>query len=281
MRRVAGAKSGRTMPVIITADTQEELPEGLRAVAKEADGRFVIDKLPDGWGVDNVGAYRQKLTQAEKDAKRRDDRLKGYAKDDKGTLWEPEEIRAALAEVEQLKSARDKAPNLDEMRKSYERDAEAKWRPKYEGEAKRVAELDSDLDRTKMDAVVGQILAEAGAKDDASAQLLQIAMRDRFVIDKSDGKRVVRVKQGDGYMTGTDEDGYCSPKTWVNSYLKMTYPALFRGDDQSGAGASGTSGAGQKRRFTFKRSDINGKAGEFIALQERAKKAGETVHIID
>ncbi len=52
----------------IVADKSEELPEGLRAQAKQVDGKFVVDSLPEGWEIGDTVGLRKFLSE-ERDGK--------------------------------------------------------------------------------------------------------------------------------------------------------------------------------------------------------------------
>lgn len=267
------------MPVIITADKPEELPEGLRPAAKDIDGKFVVEKLPEGWGVDNVGAYRQKLTKAEQDAKRREDRLAQYRKDEQGNLWEPDEIKAAFEEAQKLKAERDKAPNLDEIRRQYSAEYEKQWRPRWETEKKRADDLDSQLDRMLLQSEINDVLAQTRPKD-GKAELLQSLLLTQFAVDRSNGKRAVRVRSSDGFVPGNDEDGFMKPLTWALNVLKTKHADLFVGDDQSGAGVSGSSGVSGRGVYKFPRAELQRRAQDYTALVKKAKSEGKTVELV-
>lgn len=267
------------MPITLTVDRPDELPEPIRAAAKEADGKFVVEKLPDGWGLDLVAASRGKLTKAEQDLRRAQERLKAFAKDEQGTLYEPDEFRELVTDYGRLKEAQGKAPNIDDLRRQIVAEAENKWSKKY-GEAEKAREqLDRELDRTTLEATIGQLVAELGPKE-GKAEVVKLLLREKLGIEKKEGKRVVRVRNGDDWMPGGDQDGYMSPKDWALNSLRVQQADMFRGDGESGAGVSQSKG-GSRSRFTFPRSKLNGGVAEFNALRAKAKAAGAEVELID
>jgi hypothetical protein len=269
------------MPISIIADKVEEIPEALRTTAKEDNGKFVLQQMPDGWGIDNVAVGRQKLTKLEQDLKRRDDRLKGYAIDDKGTIPEPDQFKEMLAELARLKEAQGKAPDIEKLRKQIVDDAEQRWGKKLSEAEKAQAAALAELDDTVREASISGLLAELRPKS-GKADLVKLLLREKVRLDKAEGKRVARPVGADGnFLPGPGPDGYMPLKDWGMNSLRTQYADLFEGDGASGAGATGTGGRVGANVLTFKRSDLNGKAGQFLELQRRAAKEGKTVEIID
>lgn len=275
------------MPITITADAVTEIPEPLRTTAKEENGKFVL-QAPEGWGVENVAAVRGKQTKLEQDLARRDARLKAYAKDEAGTLYEPDEIKESLAELARLREAQGKAPQLEDLRKQAVAEAQGLYTRKLtEAEKraadfeKRAAELDRELDNSTLENAISSAIAEMRPKE-GKAEIARLLLKERARIDKEEGRRAVRVNDpaGNGFMTGSGPDGFLGIREFGLNMLRTQHPDLFQGDGASGAGA----GAGPGRRtsgYTFKRADLQNNAGAFLALQRRAKAEGKPVEIID
>lgn len=275
------------MPITIVADQAAEIPEALRPMAKEADGKFSVTP-PEGWGIDNVAATRGKATKLEQDLKRQQERLKTFAKDEAGTIYEPDEFKELLGEFARLKDAQGKAPNEADLRKQIVAEAEGRYTRKLTEAEKRAAELekraadlDRELDNTTLDSVLSSLVAEMRPKE-GKAELARLLLREKLAIDKANGRTVrVRTPDGKDWMTGAGPDGFALPKDYALGVLRTQYADMFQGDGASGAGANSTTGAGRRSRFTFKREDLNGKIGEFTALQARAAKEGQSVEIVD
>lgn len=275
------------MPIVITADAVTEIPEPLRTTAKEEGGKFVL-QAPEGWGVENVAAIRGKQTKLEQDLARRDARLKAFAKDEAGTLYEPEEIRESLAELARLREAQGKTPAIEELRKQAVAEAQGAYSRKLtEAEKKavemekRAQDLDRELDTSMLESAISSAIAEMRPKE-GKAEIARLLLKERARIDKEEGKRAVRVydPSTNSFMTGSGADGFLGLREFGLSMLRTQHPDMFQGDGQSGAGA-GAGPGGRRGGYTFKRSDLNGKASEFLALQARAKAEGKEVTLID
>lgn len=274
------------MPITITADAVTEIPEPLRTTAKEENGKFVL-QAPEGWGVENVAAVRGKQTKLEQDLARRDARLKAFAKDEAGTLYEADEFKELLAEHARLKDAQGKAPQLEDLRKQAVAEAQGLYTRKLtEAEKraveaeKRAAELDRELDNSTLDSAINSAIAEMRPKE-GKAEVIRYMLQARARIDKEDGKRAVRVNDPatNSYMTGSGPDGFLGIREFGLNMLRTQHPDMFQGDGASGAGAG--AGPGRRTGYTFKKSDLNGNVSEFHALQARAKAEGKEVVLVD
>lgn len=279
------------MPIVITAtaDTAAEIPEALRSSAKEQDGKFVLSAVPEGWGLDNVAASRGKLTKLETDAKRAGERLKGYAIDDKGTIPEPEQFKEMLAERARLLEAQGKLPNADELRRQAVADAERTYTSKLTAAEKRAIdaekqrdELDRLLDNTTLDAAISQLVAEMRPKE-GKAEIARLMLREKLRIDKANGKRVPRVlaPEGEGYMTGSDADGYMPVRDYALNGIRTKHADLFQGDDAQGAGARSTTGAGGQRIFKLSRSEMAKNPVQVTAQVQQALQNKMTIVDVD
>lgn len=272
------------MPISITADKPEEFPEPLRQVAKEDGGKFVLPTIPDGWGLDNVAQSRAKLTKLEQDSKRAAERMKAFAKNEKGDIYEAEEFASLLAEHKALKEAQGKQPNIEELRKQINQEAEGRYTKKLTEAERRAAELDRELDGTVLSATINDLVAQMRPKAD-KADLVRLLLREQLGLDKEDGKRQVRVKDatpgGNGWMLGGNtQDGYMAPKDFALGNLRTKYADLFEGDGASGAGAQSTNSSGRRSKYTFPASKLQTSANEYYAMQKRANAEGLSVEIL-
>lgn len=273
------------MPINIIADKAEELPEPIRANAQEQNGKFVVSQLPDGWGVDHVAAYKTKLTKAEQDLKRRDERLRAFAIDDAGKIPEPDEFKGMLAELQRLKEQQGKQPNVEELFRKAKAEAEAPYANKLKDLEKALAEHDRALDNSVLDAEINALLAALRPKE-GKADLVKLMLRDRLTLEKEGTSRKVRVRAKDGstspYELGNGPDGFMPAKDYVMGTLRAHLADILEAEQGGGAGATGS---GNRRIapnvLTFKRSDLATKANQFIELQKRAKAEGKLVEIVD
>ena len=97
----------------IVADKSEELPEGLRAQAKQVDGKFVVDSLPEGWEIGDTVGLRKFLSEERTARKAAEKSLQAY----EGI----EDAAAAREALSQLKAGALKgSKEIDEFRKSLE-----------------------------------------------------------------------------------------------------------------------------------------------------------------
>ncbi|MFY9345570.1 MAG: hypothetical protein WAT39_23975 [Planctomycetota bacterium] len=274
------------LTITATADKVDEIPEALRSTAKEENGKFTVQTLPDGWGLDNVAAsaqLRSKLTKAEQDAKRAAERMKVFAKDDKGTIYEPDEFTALLNEHKALKEAQGKAPNIEELRKQIAADYDGRYSKKLTEAEKRAQDLDRELDNTTLDAVINQLVAEMRPKD-GKAEIARLLLQQKLGIDRADGKRVVRVRTPDGkdwQASASAVDGFLPPKDFALNVLRTQHADMFQGDGASGAGASSASGNGRRNKYTFARSRMKEHMDEYYAMEKQAKADGGQTVVID
>lgn len=281
------------MPITIQADDASELPEQIRGEAKNVNGKFVVEKLPDGWQpvahVAPLLADRAKIPTLTADNKRYQDRLRQFAIDEKGTLPEPDAYKEMLAEYARLKESAGKQPNAEELRRQFATDFENRYSAKFQVEQKaradaekRAQELDAALDGAILNSAVNEILAEMRPKE-GKAEIVRMLLQRDLGIEKVDGKRIVRVRGGDGvsWQAGNGADGYAPPKDYALNVIRAKHADMFQGDSAGGAGATNTNGSPRRNVLTFKRSDLERNAQDFYALQQRAKAEGKTVELID
>lgn len=276
----------RTMPITLTADKADEIPEPLRATAKEENGKFVLPAIPDGWGLANEAATRAKVTKLEQDAKRAAERMKAFAKNEKGDIYEPEEFAALLAKHKQLEEAQGKAPTEAELRKSIVTETEGRYSKQLADAEKRATDLDRELDRALLDGTIDNLLSQMRPRE-GKADLIKLLLREQLGLDKSDGKRVVRVKDpanpGDWLAGGNSADGYLSAKDYALNSMrsKPGLSDMFEGDGAGGAGATSTgTGGGRRSKYTFPASRLQTNAAEYLALEKRAAADGLKVEIL-
>lgn len=270
------------MPINIIADKPDELPEPIRGVATEQNGKFVVSQLPDGWGVAHEAGYKTKLTKAEQDLKRRDDRLRAFAIDEQGNIPEPEQFRTLLQEYKSLKEQQGKLPNIDEIRKQTRAEADNQHRTKIAELEKALAEHDRALDNSVLNAEINALVASLRPKD-GKADLVRLLLRDRLTLEKEGVERKVRVrsKDGKGYELGNGSDGFMPAKDYVMSTVRAQLADILEAEQSGGAGATGSGARRGSGSYAIKASEISGRMAEYEALKKRAAAEGKTVEIID
>lgn len=280
------------MPITIQADDASELPEPIRGEAKNVNGKFVVEKLPDGWQpvahVAPLLADRAKLPTLTADNKRYQERLRQFAIDDKGTLPEPDAYREQMAEYARLKESAGKQPSVEQMRQQFATDFENRYSAKLTAEQKRVADAEkrwadteAELDKTVKASEINALVAEMRPKE-GKAEIARMILQEALGLDKADGKRVMRVRGPDGnWMVGTGADGFMSPRDYAMSVVRTKHADMFQGDGVGGAGATNTSGSARRNVVQIRKADLNGKGNEAIAAYNAAIKEGKTVQFID
>lgn len=121
------------MPLRIVADTPDELPEGLRAAAKQAEGKYVVGDMPQGWGIENVAGLRQALVEE------REERAKLKAAVRAFDGLDPASAADAREALEKLKAGQLKgSKEIDEWKAAVEKKT-AEERAKLLGENERMS----------------------------------------------------------------------------------------------------------------------------------------------
>jgi hypothetical protein len=228
----------------ITFNSIDEVPEGLREVAKANDaGKIVVKVVPqvklDEFRDRNIALAQErdglatKLTKATSllgddfDAAESSlNELRSVAQRVKdGQLVENKGLEEALAERT--------GKMREEMQAEIHRNAqEAKaWRDKY-------GQTDQKLRRTYVDRAITDVVLDetSGVHPKALADILGRAYQTFEVGD--DGK--LTAKRGDAILYGSDGATPMSPKEWINT-LKDEAPYFFKGSN--GGGSSGSEGS--------------------------------------
>lgn len=271
------------MPINIIADKADELPEPIRAAATEQNGKFVVQQLPDGWNLAHEAAYKTKLTKAEQDLKRRDERLRGFAIDDNGTIPEPDAFRALLQEHRSLKEAQGKLPNIDEIRKQTRAEAEQQHRTRIAELEKALADHDRALDNSVLNAEINSLVAQLRPKD-GKADLVSLLLRDRLTLEKDGIERKVRVrsKDGKGYELGNGSDGFMPAKDYVMSTVRAQLADILEAEQSGGAGATGSGNRTASANVVrISRASLNGHADEAMVAYKKALAEKKKIEFID
>lgn len=137
------------MPFEFRFDTLDDIPEALRPLAQEVDGKHVLTKLADGFALDNVRALKNKADGEAAERKKLAEILGRY---DWAKELEPAAIRDAY---ERVKAGAVPANEVQKAVDTYKQASEAKWA--------------ADLKK----------LQDALAEKDAHATTLMSQIRDR------------------------------------------------------------------------------------------------------
>lgn len=220
------------MPFRIVADTPEDLPEGLRAQAKQEGDKLVVSGLPDGWGIEDIGGLRNSLGEERTSRKALEKALKAF----EGI----EDAAAARSALEQMKAGSLKsAKELEEFRKQLEE--------KVAADLAKKDQLAQGLTKQLREIMVDQAITEAIAKEGGNLRLLLPVVRGAVKSETTaDGTLAVTLVGEDGKELVSKVDGSTKPMgiSEFVSGLKQhaDYRAAFSGSGVGGSGASHTAG---------------------------------------
>lgn len=175
------------MTLTLVADSLDELPEGLRAGAKEEGGKFRVGSLPQGYAVENITGLKNALAE-EKAARRAAAEAAGHWSDMAGN--DPVEVKRAFEQFKAgtLKSSKD----LEDYRRSVDEKSGALVKTSSEKLAKREAQLAKVL----IDQTWAQELAAAGFG--RSMKLLMPMCRAQSSIEDVNGELRLVLKDETG-----------------------------------------------------------------------------------
>lgn len=177
------------MALVITADRPDELPEALRAIAKEVAGKFVVGELPQGFALENVQGLKNALAEEKagrKAAEKRASLIEGLADED---------VPAAKSALEQQKAGTLKsAKEIEDYRKALEEKGSAEVRKVQDKLSKREAQLRKQM----VDTEWTKHLVEAGFGD--ALRLVLPICRDASQVeeDQSTGELKVVLRDAHG-----------------------------------------------------------------------------------
>lgn len=170
------------MPIALVADSPEELPEALRATAKEQGGKWHVAALPAGFGVENIQGLKNALADERTARKSAEAAAKRWAELPEDA--EPGEVKKAFEALKAgtLKSSKD----IEDYKAALEGKMAAQIKAANEAKAK----ADAQLARLLVDGQLTQALAAHGFGRNAA--LLTPMLREKISVeDSGDGKRVV------------------------------------------------------------------------------------------
>lgn len=236
------------MGILIVADSAEDLPEGLRASAKQTEnGKYQVTSLPEGWGLENIKGLVKSLGSERGARKLLSDKLAefGWKLSEAGDKWTAEGLNheEARKAVEAMQSGTIKTnKDLDALKAQLAQAAEAREKGLLAERDALFAELS---ERVTSDAALA--LTKHGANPESLELLVSLAKqrtkvekgpngKHRAVIVGDDGERLYSTKSG---AAGAD----MSFDEWAEK-LRGTpgFKPLFQAKQAGGSGSSSQSG---------------------------------------
>jgi DNA-binding transcriptional MerR regulator len=226
------------MPLPLTVDSLDAVPESFRSEYVEKDGRFSLAVE----GLEDTTALKGALKK-ERDAAKA---AKAEAAQFAGLGFSIDEIKELVGERQKAERERaEKEGNFDKILDQHRRE----WEGKLTAAEQRAIAAET----SERAAVVGtKLLSEltkAGASEEG-IELLPDRFSARIKYELQDGKRVLTIMSADGEtpMAGSNKDGTANFADLAKEAVSK-YPSLFKA---TGAGGSGTrpdtraGGAGNK-----------------------------------
>ena len=214
----------------IVADSQNDLPEGLRAAAKSDGGKFIVESLPDGWGLEDVAGMKSTLSAERTQRKNAEKALAAFEGIDDAAG-----AREALVQMRAgtLKSSKE----LDEFRKQLE----AKVGSDLAKKDQSVAALTKQLREQLVDGAALKAIAEAGG----NPKLLMPIVRSAVKAEQgTDGTFAVTLTDEQGKELVSSAEGSTRPMTLPEFVQQLRTQPDFKGAFAgSGTGGSGDSHA--------------------------------------
>ncbi len=255
------------MPVSyrIVADKAEELPEELRTQAKAgADGKLVVEQLPDGWAVENIAGLRNTVQNLRGEAKQ--NAALARAVQEAGIT--AEELKDA-AEALGLKKAGKltSSEQFEAFKKAAADKAAAETAKLTEKLTKRTERLRNELVRGKLAPIVA---AKGGSK--AMDAILALAERNIRVEEDAEGNLVPVVVGNDGKAALTKKSGSMDPMGFDELVDQMREADGTKGlFEVRAAGGAGTSSQSAGRGATG-----NQGIGKQMSGRELLQRANES-----
>lgn len=251
------------MVLRIVADSLDELPDGLRATAKQEGAAFVVADMPDGWAIEDVAGLKSSVVTARKE---RDD-AKKLAKAFEGI--DPEKAGDARDALEKLAAGTLRgSKEIDE----YKASLEAKFaNDRSKSEVEKAALLDQ-VKHLQTTGELSPIIAAKGGGDAIDAILTLAAAHIRYEQDDHGALKASLVSK-DGSPLVTKKAGSADPMGFEEFVEQMREaPAtrgLFRASATGGSGGGSQTG-GSGRTAGNGNVDISTMSpAEMIALGDR------------
>lgn len=251
------------MPLALTVDSLDSVPEPFREHYTEADGKFRLNVD----GLEDVTGLKTALDKERASAREAAKTLKDWQKLGKT----PEEISALLAKtVDDDKKKKKDTGDVDALL------AEAEKR--FNTEKEQLARERDDALKYEREAVISERLVAALVRNGATEEgieLLPDRLAGRIKFEREDGKRklIITAPDGETPMYGAK---MTEPAT-LDDLAKeaMTkYPSLFKGEGTSGSGTRPNRGSSGGKTLTRQ-------AFEALSPAEKAKRMQEGYSLIE
>lgn len=231
----------------ITFDTAEEMPEALRASAKQVAGKFVLDALPAGYEITDAKGLRTSLGSERGVRKLVSDKLAefGWKLSEDGSKWVQEGILAADASkaLDQLKSGSLKSSKeVEDYKAELSRAAEAREkglsaaRDRYRSQLERVLVEQS---------AVAAITKHGGGK--SLRALLPLVKQAARIEESADGALRTVLYDDDGKQRFSLKSGAAGAPMDLDEWVEelrgsQDFKPLFEAKAVGGSGSSSQSG---------------------------------------
>lgn len=232
------------MPLTLTADKIDDIPEGLRDSAKEIGGKWVVSAMKDGWAIEDISGLKKTLAEERKARKDYEAKLKDFEGiDDPQTALDAlEKLRAgglkSSKEIEEFKKTLEAKVAKDLQTANAERDS-----------------FRSQAEQLLVDSQLRDALAKAGANP-LGMEYLPDRIKAKHVKVERDvsGKLSVQLLDRDGKPMISGKAGSGDPMTFAEFVTGLkadaTNAAFFNGSGAGGAGASSQHGGAARAAIT-------------------------------
>jgi hypothetical protein len=254
------------MPIALVADSPDELPEALRATAKEQGGKWHVSALPAGFGVENIQGLKNALA---------DERTARKAAETVAKRWselpedaEPVEVKKAFDALKAgtLKSSKD----IEDYKAALEGKMAAQIKAATDAKAK----ADAQLAKMLVDGQLTQALAAHGFGRNAA--LMTPMLREKISVeDSGDSKRVV-LKDEQGRVLISKKPGNNDPMDIAEFVAGLRDQPEFKPlcETKATGGTGGASQGGGSARTGNDSADITKMSpAEMLLRGMRAKTA--------
>lgn len=260
------------MAIKATVESIDELPEAMRGLYAEKDGKFILDVEPvNGFALEDVGGLKTTLS---KEMTKRKNLEKEFSK---FKDIDPERAREALAKLEELS-------NIDpskEADKIVSEKLETAKRQLLDKHSKDLAEREgkiSNLNKTIENLLVDQSATSAIAEAKGSVELLLPHVQRHTRVREVDGRYVVEVIDKDGNARIGNSKG--DPMTIKDLVAEMrqseTFGRAFDGSGMSGSGTPPGGSGGTPQRVT-KKSDLDTRQKRAAFVEQYGVKAYDSL----
>ncbi|MCC6779881.1 MAG: hypothetical protein IT537_25160 [Hyphomicrobiales bacterium] len=229
------------MPISITADSLDELPETLRTAAKESNGKFVVSSLPTGFAVENVQGLKNALSEEKAARKSAEARARLVGDETEDDIAEARRARDAMR-AGQLKSSKD----IDDFKKQLEEKSASEIRKRDD----RLGAREKQLQKVLIENAATTHIVKAGGGD--SLRLLLPIVRDAAHIedDEKTGELRVVLRDEHGRPLISRKAGNNDPMGWDEFVAALRdqpdLKPLFKIQATGGSGAASQSGGSAK-----------------------------------